>query len=374
MNRRVASAGENSRHSSFVVRRCYDLPVRLSDFDFALPAHLIAQAPPPERGASRLLVVDRAAGTWTDRLIADLPDLLAPSDLLVVNNSRVVPARLLGRREPSGGQVECLLLRQIDDEHWDVLMHPGQKMKPGTHASFGEPPARLEAEVVAQHTFGRRTIRLQASDGHSVDEVVDAIGHMPLPPYIKRDDGLADRERYQTIYASRRGSVAAPTAGLHLTPALLSALESRGVARAEVTLHVGYGTFEPVRTDVVEDHRLHPEPFEIDRAAATAIATAQREGRRIVSVGTTTTRTIEAVAAQHGGIVHEASGEASLFIYPGFHFQVAGGLLTNFHLPKSSLLLLVCAFAGTELTLSAYQHAIAEGYRFYSYGDAMLVV
>jgi S-adenosylmethionine:tRNA ribosyltransferase-isomerase len=348
--------------------------VRLSDFDFSLPDHLIAQQPSAERGASRLLVVDRARGTWSDKTIADLPDLLAPSDLLVVNNSRVVPARLLGRREPSGGQVECLLLRQIDDQHWDVLMHPGQKMKPGTRARFGEPPAQLEAEVLAQHTFGRRTIRLWPTHGESVAEVVEAIGHVPLPPYIKRGDSLADRERYQTIFASRRGSVAAPTAGLHLTTALLDRCEQRGVHRVEITLHVGYGTFEPVRTDVVEEHRLHPEPFEIDATAARAIATAQREGRRIVSVGTTTTRTLEAVAAERTGIVNQASGEASLFIYPGFRFQVAGGLLTNFHLPKSSLLLLVCAFAGTELTLAAYKHAIADGYRFYSYGDAMLIV
>ena len=348
--------------------------MRLSDFDFSLPDHLIAQQPSAERGASRLLVVDRARGRWSDQTIADLPDLLAPSDLLVVNNSRVVPARLLGRREPSGGHVECLLLRQVDDQHWDVLMHPGQKMKPGTRARFGEPPAQLEAEVLARHTFGRRTIRLWPTHGESVAEVVEAIGHMPLPPYIKRGDSLADRERYQTIFASRSGSVAAPTAGLHLTTALLDRCEQRGVHRAEVTLHVGYGTFEPVRTDVVEEHRLHPEPFEIDATAARAVATAQREGRRIVSVGTTTTRTLEDVAAEHGGIVHEASGEASLYIYPGFRFQVAGGLLTNFHLPKSSLLLLVCAFAGRELTLAAYRHAIEDGYRFYSYGDAMLIV
>ena len=348
--------------------------MRLDDFDFDLPAQLIAQAPPAERGGSRLLVLDRARGSWSDRVIADLPDLLSPSDLLVVNNSRVVPARLLGRREPSGGQVECLLLRQLDDERWDVLMHPGQKMKPGTHAVFGDAPTRLEAEVLAQHTFGRRTIRLRSSHGGTVAEVVDAIGHIPLPPYIKRTDSQADRDRYQTVYARRPGSIAAPTAGLHLTPNLLTALEARGVARAEITLHVGYGTFEPVRTDIVEEHRIHPEPFEIDRRAAAAIATAQREGRRVVSVGTTTTRTIEAVAADNGGVVHEASGEASLFIYPGFRFQVAGGLLTNFHLPKSSLLLLVCAFAGTDLTLAAYRHAIGEGYRFYSYGDAMLIV
>jgi S-adenosylmethionine:tRNA ribosyltransferase-isomerase len=348
--------------------------VLLSDFDFDLPDDLIAQAPPVERGASRLLVVDRARGTWSDRLVADLPELLAPSDLIVVNNSRVVPARLLGRREPSGGHVECLLLRQIDDERWDVLMHPGQKMKPGTRARFGEAPARLDVEVLAQHTFGRRTVRITAPDGEEVSAIVDAIGHMPLPPYIKRDDQVADRERYQTIYATRRGSVAAPTAGLHLTQPLLDRLAQRGLERAEITLHVGYGTFEPVRTDAVEEHHIHPEAFEIDATAADAMARAQREGRRIVSVGTTTTRTIEAVAAEHGGQVQPASGEASLYIYPGFKFQVAGGLLTNFHLPKSSLLLLVCAFAGTELTLAAYRHAIAERYRFYSYGDAMLVV
>jgi len=348
--------------------------VLLSDFDFPLPDRLIAQQPSPERGLSRLLVVDRATGTWADRAVADLPELLAPSDLLVVNNSRVVPARLLGRREPTGGYVECLLLQQVGDDRWEVLMHPGQKMKPGTRASFGAEPDRLDAEVLAQHTFGRRTVRLWASSGREVPDVVDAIGHVPLPPYIKRDDNVADRERYQTVYASRRGSVAAPTAGLHLTQSLLDDMARRGVGRAEVTLHVGYGTFEPVRTEVVEDHRLHPEPFAIDATAAEAIAVAQAEGRRIVSVGTTTTRTLEAVAAEYGGRVHPASGEASLYIYPGFKFQVAGGLLTNFHLPKSSLLLLVCAFAGTELTLAAYRHAIAEGYRFYSYGDAMLVL
>lgn len=348
--------------------------MRVADFDFELPDHLIAQEPPSTRGASRLLVVDRATGTWTDRHISDLPDLLVPSDLLVVNNSRVIPARLIGRREPSGGRVECLLLRQLADHQWDVLMHPGQKMKPATRASFGDPPARLELEVLAQHTFGRRTVRLSTSDGRDSAEVIDAIGHMPLPPYIKRDDRVADRDRYQTVFATRRGSVAAPTAGLHLTTDLLERLAERGVDRAEVTLHVGYGTFEPVRTEVVEEHQLHPEPFEISAQAAAAISRAQRERRRIVSVGTTTTRTIEAVAAEHGGLVAEASGETSLFIYPGFTFQVAGGLLTNFHLPRSSLLLLVCAFAGTELTLAAYQHAIDAGYRFYSYGDAMLIV
>jgi S-adenosylmethionine:tRNA ribosyltransferase-isomerase len=367
--------------------------VLLAEFDFHLPEELIAQQPPAERGTSRLLVVDRATATWTDRTIADLPALLTPGDLLVVNNSRVVPARLLGHRWPSGGHVECLLLRRLDQDRWEVLMHPGQKMKPGTRAVFGEPPLTLEAEVISQHTFGRRIVRLrpQGSSGTNggttgsdlvgsdpvapdVDAIIDAIGHMPLPPYIKRGDTAADRERYQTVYATRRGSVAAPTAGLHLTPALLDALETRGVERAEITLHVGYGTFEPIRTEHLEAHRMHPEVFEIDAGAASQIAAAQRAARRIISVGTTTTRTLEAVAAAHDGLVEASAGEASLFIYPGFKFQVTKGLLTNFHLPKSSLLLLVCAFGGRELILDAYRHAIDERYRFYSYGDAMLIV
>jgi S-adenosylmethionine:tRNA ribosyltransferase-isomerase len=348
--------------------------VRLSDFDFDLPEHLIAQQPPAIRGGSRLLVVDRARGSWADRVVADLPDLLAPGDLLALNNTRVVPARLIGHRDPSGGQVECLLLRRLDDDRWEALMHPGQKMKPGMHARFGEGALSLRAEVMSQHTFGRRVIRLTPAEGGDLDRIVDAIGHVPLPPYIHRDDTAEDRERYQTVYASRRGSVAAPTAGLHLTAELLDTLERRGIERVEITLHVGYGTFEPVRTEVVEEHRLHPEPFAIDAEAASRLAAAQRAGRRIVSVGTTTTRTLEAVAAAHHGVIEPAAGEASLFIYPGFRFQVCGGLLTNFHLPKSSLLLLVCAFGGTDLILAAYRHAIEKEYRFYSYGDAMLVV
>ena len=348
--------------------------MRLSDFDFTLPEPLIAQEPPAERGASRLLVVERGAGRWRDMRVADLPSLLQAGDVLAVNNSRVVPARLLGHRDPSGGAVECLLLRQLDGDRWSALLHPGQKMKPGTRARFGDGESTLLLDVEAMHTFGRRTVRLRAPDGRSVDTIVDQIGHMPLPPYIHRDDRVEDRERYQTVYASRRGSVAAPTAGLHLTPDLLATLEGRGVERAEVTLHVGYGTFEPIRTDEVEAHRLHSEPFEIDARSATTLERARREQRRIVCVGTTTTRTLEAVAAEHDGAIVAAAGEASLYIYPGFRFQVAGALLTNFHLPKSSLLLLVCAFAGTELGLAAYQHAIAEGYKFYSYGDAMLVL
>ncbi len=347
--------------------------VRLSDFSFDLSPELIAQAPPAERGTSRLLLVDRAASAWRHHRIADLPALLAPGDLFVVNDTRVIAARLIGRRDPSGGTVECLLLRQIDSETWDALMHPGQKMKPGTRARFGAPPHVLVADVLSQHTFGRRTIRLLRDGGGSVDEAIDAIGHIPLPPYIKRPDAAADRDRYQTTYARRRGSVAAPTAGLHLTPAILEALAASGLEQTAITLHVGYGTFKPIRTEDVSAHAIDAERYEISDDAAQAIEQARADHRRIIAVGTTTTRTLEAVAARYGTIV-AGSGEADLFIAPGHQFQVVGGLLTNFHLPQSSLLVLVCAFAGRELVLDAYRAAIAEGYRFYSYGDAMLIL
>ena len=347
--------------------------MRLSDFDFDLPESQIAQAP-PERGTSRLLVLDRAAGSWRHQRIADLPSLLNAGDLLVVNDSRVVPARLLGHRDPSGGQVECLLLRHRVGDEWDALLHPGQKMKPGTRARFGEGPRAVELEVLSQHTFGRRTIRLRRADRGDVDEAIDALGHMPLPPYIKRPDTAADRERYQTVYARARGSVAAPTAGLHLTPALLAELTVRGVERADITMHVGYGTFSPIRVDEIEAHTIDPEVFDVSAGSASAIARAQDERRRIIAVGTTTTRTLEAVASAHDGAIVAGTGETDLFIYPGFRFRVVGGLMTNFHLPQSSLLVLVCAFAGRELVLDAYRDAVKEGYRFYSYGDAMLVV
>jgi S-adenosylmethionine:tRNA ribosyltransferase-isomerase len=351
----------------------YDPPVHLSDFDFHLPESQIAQAP-PERGTSRLLVLDRSTRRWQHRHISDLPRLLRAGDVLVVNDSRVVPARLLGHRDPSGGQVECLLLRHREGDEWDVLLHPGQKMKPGTRARFGDGSHALELEVLAQHTFGRRTVTLRRADDGSVDEAIDEFGHMPLPPYIKRPDSPADRERYQTVYARARGSVAAPTAGLHLTPALLADLAARGVERADITLHVGYGTFSPIRVTDVEAHRIDPEIFEVSSAAASTIARAKDEGRRVIAVGTTTTRTVESVAREHHGRVEASAGETGLFIYPGFDFRVLGGLLTNFHLPQSSLLVLVCAFAGRELVLEAYRDAVKEGYRFYSYGDAMLVV
>ena len=379
--------------------------MQVADFDFALPDELIAQTPAP-RAQSRLLVLDRTSGAISHRAVADLPALLGPGDLLVVNNTRVFAARLLGHRVPSGGAVECLLLRslpasrsqfpvsrfQLSDESsvasperpgegktagaedWEALMHPGQKLRPGAVVRFEGDAGVLMGEVLARHFQGRRTIRLWPESGSGdVNSLVDALGHVPLPPYIKRSDTAADRERYQTVFARARGSVAAPTAGLHFTPELLDALAERGVDRAEITLHVGYGTFKPVKADRVEDHIVDPESYSIDRDVADAINRARSEGRRVISVGTTTTRALEDAALKGGGVVLPGTSMAELFIYPGFAFQVIGGLLTNFHLPKSSLLMLVCAFAGRDRVLHAYREAVAERYRFYSYGDAMLV-
>jgi S-adenosylmethionine:tRNA ribosyltransferase-isomerase len=347
--------------------------MRLDAFDFDLPPELIAQEPAPERSQSRLMVLDRRTGTIHHTTIAALPEQLHAGDLLVVNDTRVIAARLIGVRVPSGGRVECMLLRRLDDERWDALVHPGQKLKPGARMRFERDRIALDAEVLDRRTFGRRTIRLWRTDG-SVDAAIDAIGDVPLPPYIKREATPEDRERYQTVYARARGSVAAPTAGLHLTTALFDRLDARGVDRAAITLHVGYGTFEPVRTDVIEEHRIDPEPYEISAPASSAIEAARQSGRRVVAVGTTTTRTLEAVAQANGGHVPPGAGEASLFIYPGHAFRIVGALLTNFHLPHSSLLMLVAAFAGRETILAAYREAVAHQYRFYSYGDAMLIV
>jgi S-adenosylmethionine:tRNA ribosyltransferase-isomerase len=348
--------------------------MRLSDFDFDLPPDLIAQRPLPERHQSRLMVLARSTGLISHHTSAQLPDLLERGDLLVLNNSRVIPARLYGRRVPSGGHVECLLLRRIGADAWDALVHPGQKLKVGAVMVFERRGHRLYAEVIARGIFGRRTVRLWREDDGDIEEAIDRIGEVPLPPYIKRAADENDRERYQTIYATARGSVAAPTAGLHLTGELLRACAANGIGRAEVTLHVGYGTFAPVRAEQIEEHRIDPEPFEIPAAASHAIEQARAEHRRIVAVGTTTTRTLEAVARDHDGRVPACTGEASLFIHPGFQFKVVGALMTNFHLPKSSLLMLVSAFAGHRLVRRAYHEAVAERYRFYSYGDAMLIL
>ena len=347
--------------------------MHLSDFDYELPPELIAQEPIPERGRSRLLRLDRRTGQSTHHTVADLPSLLAPGDLLVVNDTRVYPARLLGHRVPSGGEVECLLLSRLDDERWEALVHPGQKLKERTRAVFKGAGYRLELEVLARRFQGRRTVRLTAT-GADIETIIDAIGHVPLPPYIKRADHPGDRERYQTVYARERGSVAAPTAGLHFTTDLFDALDARGVTRTAVTLHVGYGTFQPIRSERVEEHTVGPEPFEITPPAAQVINAALDEGRRIVAVGTTSMRVLETAVRQGDGRIAAGSGLADLYIYPGFDFRAVGALMTNLHLPRSSLLVLVCAFAGREPILAAYTDAIADGYRFYSYGDAMLIV
>ncbi len=346
----------------------------VSEFDYELPPELIAQAPSPERGTSRLLVLERQSGRVDHVTIDRLPDLLQRDDLLVVNDSRVFPARLLGERVPTGGAVECLLLGRVDDDRWDALVHPGQKLKPGSRVVFRGAGRELSAEILERRYYGRRLVRLWTDDGSRVTDVVDAIGHVPLPPYIRRADEPADRERYQTVYACERGSVAAPTAGLHFTPALLDALQARGIERAAITLHVGYGTFKPVRVRRVEDHAVDPESFTIGEPAAAAINQAVAGGRRIVAVGTTTTRALESAAQLGAGHVVPMSGGTDLFVFPGFEFRVVGALLTNFHLPRSSLLMLVCAFGGRSTVLQAYREAVDRRYRFYSYGDAMLIV
>jgi S-adenosylmethionine:tRNA ribosyltransferase-isomerase len=327
------------------------------------------------RGLSRLLVVDRATGACDDRRFVELPQLLRRGDLLVVNNTRVFAARLLGRRLPGGGAAECMLVRKLEalsesSEIWEALVHPGQRLKEGSRLELGT-GAVIHAEVLTRRFHGRRSIRLW-TDGAALQEAIDRAGHIPLPPYIKRDDDERDRERYQTVYAQQRGSIAAPTAGLHFTPQLLAELEAAGIERTAVTLHVGYGTFQPVRVARVEDHQMEPEHYEVPADAAAAISRALREGRRVIAVGTTTTRTLESLSRNARGEIEPASGATDLFIRPGHQFRIVSGLITNFHLPQSSLLMLVSAFLGRERTLGAYRHAVEERYRFYSYGDAML--
>ena len=356
----------------------------VSDFDYQLPDDLIAQEPLPDRAASRMLHLARATGEWQDRRFRDLPELLRPDDLLVVNNTRVFAARLYGRRSgaraqpvssrnPAAkeflhGRVEVLLTKDLGNFEWEALVHPGRKIGVGEHLFFGE--GELEAEVIGRGAFGERRLRFRPVPDFF--QRVDRLGHVPLPPYIGRGDGPEDRERYQTVYARERGSVAAPTAGLHFTPETLGCIRERGIEIAELTLHVGLGTFQPVRVERIEDHRIHSEQFSISEDAASRINRALDAGRRVVAVGTTTVRTLEFVARQSGR-VEPGSGEADLFIYPGFKFRVVGALLTNFHLPKSTLLMVVSAFAGRELVLKAYAHAVREHYRFYSYGDCMLI-
>lgn len=346
----------------------------VSDFDFDLPDELIAQEPPAERGGSRLMVVDRATGRIEHRMFSDLPLLLRAGDLLVVNDTRVFPARLLGRRLPGGGAAECFLVRETETpDTWIALVHPGQRLQEGSRMDFERDGRQLHAEVIGRHFHGRRTVRLWTDDGSAVRDTIDAIGHVPLPPYIKRGDAAADRERYQTVYARERGSIAAPTAGLHFTPAILDALRDRGVEQVSITLHVGYGTFQPIRVERIDEHEMEAEHYEVSGVAADALTRAKREQRRIIAVGTTSTRTLESLTVDTNGDVHPGRGQTALFIRPGHAFRLVSGLITNFHLPQSSLLMLVSALGGRDVVLAAYREAVANKYRFYSYGDAMFI-
>ncbi len=392
----------------------------VSDFRYHLPEELIAQEPLADRAASRMLHLDASSGRFEDRQFREFPELLRPNDLVVFNNTRVFPARLYGRRggvkaqpvsrrNPAAreflhGRIEVLLTRQLQQEpnEWECLVRPGRKIRVGEHLFFGDHD-ELRAEVIGRGGFGERRIRFTAvqpsfarPDGRmrpsphepfwrdssadtmstSADdffELVERIGHVPLPPYIARAGSSSDRERYQTVYARERGSVAAPTAGLHFTLEILRGLRERGIETADVTLHVGLGTFQPVRSERVEEHQMHSEAYSISGEAAEKIQLARSQSRRVVAVGTTTVRTLEYAARQGLGAVRAGDGEANLFIYPGYKFQVVGALLTNFHLPQSTLLMLVCALGGKENVLRAYEHAVAARYRFYSYGDCMFV-
>jgi S-adenosylmethionine:tRNA ribosyltransferase-isomerase len=346
----------------------------VSQFSFDLPDELVAQEPPPERGGSRLMVLHRHDGRIQHSRFSSLSEHLQSGDLLVLNNSRVFPARLLGVRLPGGGAVECLLVRRESADTWDTLMHPGQRLKEGSRVRFDRDGLTLHGEVIARRFFGRRSVRLGTESGLDVDSAIDRIGHIPLPPYIKRPDQPSDRDRYQTVYAREKGSIAAPTAGLHFTPEVLAKLAARGIEQAEITLHVGYGTFKPIRVERIEDHSVDAEAFEVSQEAAGAITRARKEGRRVIAVGTTTTRVLESLSISDEGDIVPAHGETSLYIRPGHPFRIVDGLITNFHLPQSSLLILVAAFAGREQILTAYREAVAHRYRFYSYGDAMLIL
>ena len=366
--------------------------VLVSDFDYHLPEELIAQQPLADRAASRLLHVRHDQDVSEDRQFREFPDLLRPDDLVVFNNTKVFPARLYGHRSGSRaqrvsqqnpatrdflrGKVEVLLTKQISGSpmEWEALVHPGRKLGIGERIYFGgeanEASHELAAEIVGRGTFGERHLRFDPVDDFFA--VLGRIGHVPLPPYIDRPDTGEDREQYQTVYAKALGSVAAPTAGLHFTDEILQRIRQRGIETAEVTLHVGLGTFQPVRVEVVERNILHKEWYEISAEAAEQIQRAREARHRIVAIGTTTVRTLEYAALPEKRITAQR-GDADIFIYPGFEFRVVGAMLTNFHLPKSTLLMLVAAFAGRERILTAYEHAVQQRYRFYSYGDCMFV-
>lgn len=364
--------------------------MRLEDFDYQLPLERIAQRPCEPRDASRMMVVDRAMGNWDDRMFRDLPDLLRGDELLVVNNTRVIPARLFGKRmgikaEPAGKQssaahghlsavIEVLLIRQVGEATWQALVRPGRKVRVGERIAFGH--GEMEAEVVSRDERGLRELRFQCK-GSLLTEL-ERLGHVPLPPYINRPDEQDDRTDYQTLFARHSGAVAAPTAGLHFTPEIMVRLKGRGVEVCEVTLHVGLGTFQPIQVEEIERHQMHAEAYEIPTQTVEQIRQARLDRRPVLAVGTTVVRALEDAAGRcltsgSDALIHPGPGEANLFIKPGHVFRVVDQLLTNFHLPRSSLLVMVSAFAERSRILRAYEHAVQSGYRFYSYGDCMLV-
>jgi S-adenosylmethionine:tRNA ribosyltransferase-isomerase len=349
--------------------------MRIADFDFDLPERLIAQEPAARRDQSRLLVVHRASGTFTDAVFHQLPIFLQATDLLVLNNTRVFPARLIGQRVREthrgekilGARAEVFLVRQVGPMIWETLVRPGKALHEGAKIEFAN--GRLVAEVVEWRAGGRRLIRFHCQEDFNT--VIDEIGRTPLPPYIKRDEETRlDQERYQTVFASQRGAIAAPTAGLHFTPELLERLKGQGIDATEITLHVGYGTFQPVKVEHLEEHQVEAERFTINETAAQKINAALSREHRVIAVGTTTTRALESCALP----LVARTAMTELFIHPGFSFRCLSGLITNFHLPRSSLLVLVSAFAGRDLILEAYHHAVKNEYRFYSYGDACLIL
>ena len=341
--------------------------LKKSDFFFELPEELIAQDPLADRSASRLLVLHKDSGETEHRIFKDITNYLKPGDCLVLNNTKVIPARLIGKKEDTGAAVEVLLLKRREKDVWETLVKPGKKCRPGTKLVFGE--GVLKAEVLETVEEGNRLIRFSYEG--IFEEVLDKLGEMPLPPYITHK--LADKNRYQTVYAKYDGSAAAPTAGLHFTEELLQQIESMGVKTAYVTLHVGLGTFRPVKTDNILEHHMHSEYYEVSEEAAEKINLTKAEGGRIVCVGTTSCRTVESAAGEDGR-VSAGCGNTEIFIYPGYHFKVLDALITNFHLPESTLVMLVSALAGREKVLAAYAEAVRENYRFFSFGDAMLVI
>lgn len=341
--------------------------LKLEDFDFNLPEELIAQHPVEPRDSSRLMAVNRSTGQISHHTFRDLPQLLRAGDVLVVNNTRVIPARLIGEKEGTQAKIECLLLKRLERDIWEVLVKPGKRLKQGQAVLFGE--GLLRGELLEIHPDGNRVMRFTYEG--VFEAVLDELGSMPLPPYITAQ--LEDKERYQTVYAKESGSAAAPTAGLHFTPELIERLKEGGVEIVEILLHVGLGTFRPVKVENIEEHTMHAEYYRVSKDAAEQINRAKREGRRVIAVGTTASRTLESVANSEG-LIQEGEGWTDIYIYPGYKFKSIDGLLTNFHFPKSTLVMLVSALAGRELILKAYNLAISERYRFYSFGDSMIIL